>query len=150
MTYHMLKAKKKNLECSSKGDKRFSAMYAKVSFNGEIDSIENIYQSVKYKKPSGKRLDPYIPCKKGEKVDKIIINGISLDPKYLTPFYNLLWIKYLDSNPELVEYAKGFDTFSDMFRGKSINCQADVIERYVKEGREGMLSEAQEFINLIK
>ena len=38
----------KILECSSKGDKRFSSFYAKVSFYGKIDSIENIYQSVKY------------------------------------------------------------------------------------------------------
>ena len=35
------------LECSSKGDRRFSAFYAKISFYGKIDSIEHIYQSVK-------------------------------------------------------------------------------------------------------
>lgn len=32
------------LECSSKGDKRFSALYCKVSVNGKIDTIENHYQ----------------------------------------------------------------------------------------------------------
>ena len=30
-----------NLECSSKGDKRFSALYAKIVFNGKYKNIEN-------------------------------------------------------------------------------------------------------------
>ena len=133
----------RNLECSSRGDKRFSAFYSKVSFYGKFDSIENIYQSVKFKLNGEK-------CKKGEKVDIIVINGIKLDPKYLTPFYKLLWVKYLDNNPELVEYAKGFDTFSDMFRGKSINCQADVIRDYVKKGRGYVMNDCIDLIEKLK
>ena len=35
------------LECSSKGDKRFSALYAKVKVFGVYDSIENHYQNCK-------------------------------------------------------------------------------------------------------
>ena len=35
------------LECSSKGDKRFSALYAKVSVNNVLDTIENHYQKSK-------------------------------------------------------------------------------------------------------
>ena len=59
------------------------------------------------------------------------------DGKYeshiLTDFYRYLWYKYLSANPELVAYAKQFDKFNDMFRGKCINCQADCIEAFVKE-----------------
>ena len=33
-----------NLECSSKGDKRYSSMYAKVTVFDNYDTIENHYQ----------------------------------------------------------------------------------------------------------
>lgn len=121
-----------NLECSSKGDKRFSAFYAKVTVNGKLNSIENHYQNCKL-------TNDLVSCMKGQKVDLIYINGKKLNPKFLTPFYKLLWVKYLDQNPDLVAYAKQFDTFSDMFRGKSINCQADVIKEYVKLGRKHIM-----------
>lgn len=135
----------KYLECSSKGDKRFSAFYAKVSFHGMVDSIEHIYQSVK-------RDELANHVGKGKKVHHIVINGIMLDPKYLTPFYKLLWVKYLDNNKELVEYAKGYDVFTDSFRGKCINCQADVIRDYVKKGREYIISssDVRELLNILK
>lgn len=128
----------KILECSSAGDKRFSAFYANINFYGKSDSIENHYQSVKRNK-FGQRV------KKGERVDHIVIfNGslhIHLQPSYLTPLYRLMWCCYLDKHPELVEYAKQFDDFNDKFRGKAINCQADVIRAYVKEGRKSILDD---------
>ena len=138
----------KNLECSSAGDKRFSALYAEVEVNGVLDTIERHYQSVKRK---GEPCNPK-PCRKGERVEFIIISNKILPPKFLTPFYKLLWVKYLDAHPELVEYAKEFDTFSDKFKGKSINCQADVITQYIKEGRKSILLEPLviEFIKLLK
>ena len=134
----------KILECSSKGDKRFSSFYAKVSFYGKVDSIENIYQSVKRDKNGNK-------VKKGQYVSYININNIILDSKYLTPFYKLLWVKYLDENLHLVSYAKQFDDYNDMFKGKSINCQADVIRQYIKYGRESIMEEllVKELINIL-
>jgi endo-1,4-beta-D-glucanase Y len=52
----------------------------------------------------------------------------------LTDWYRLLWVKYLDENPGLVEYARQFDEFTDMFRGKNtVNCQADVIRDYIAD-----------------
>ena len=118
-----------NLECSSKGDKRFSALYAKVTFNNVYDSIENHYQSVKRKH------DNQI-VKKGEKPDYIVINNIKLPTKFLTPFYKYLWYIYLNQHTELVKYASSFDSFSDMFKGKNtVNSQADVIEEYIKNRR---------------
>lgn len=132
------------LECSSKGDRRFSAFYAKISFYGKIDSIEHIYQSVKRDK-NGDLVN------KGKKVFYVVINEIKLEPKYLTPFYKLLWVKYLDNNPSLVSYAKQFDDYNDMFKGKSVNCQADVIRQYIKQGRDSIMNEilVKELIDIL-
>ncbi|GMX64532.1 hypothetical protein Elgi_38010 [Paenibacillus elgii] len=69
---------------------------------------------------------------------------------YLSQWYKMLWVKYLDDNPELVEYAKGFDDFNDIFKGKSLNCQADVIRQYIKQGRESLVEEYQELVQVIK
>ena len=56
----------------------------------------------------------------------------------LAEWYYYLWLRYLDDHPELAEYASQFDVFNDMFRGKSMNCQTDCIQIYVKEGREAL------------
>ena len=116
----------KILECSSAGDKRFSAFYAKVEFNGVLASIEQHYQSVKRN-----AFDK--PCRKGERVHHVSIDGKVYEPSILTPFYRYLWYTYLRSNPELVAYAKQFDSFNDKFRGKCINCQADCIKAFVNK-----------------
>ena len=117
----------KNLECSSRGDRRFSAFYARTYFFGIYTSIESHYQGIK-------RNIHGIPCKKGESVDHCIINNQKVDSRVLTPLYNLLWVKYFRHNPELLAYARKFDTFSDMFGGSSINRQDEVIANIVKYG----------------
>lgn len=130
----------KILECSSKGDKRYSAFYAKINVFGVYDSIENHYQNCKRDAKGN-------IAGKGKKVEKIIIvnkTGTThmLSPDFLTAYYKLLWCCYLDNNPELVEYASKFDDYNDMFKGKAINCQADVIRQYIKQGRKSILNEA--------
>jgi hypothetical protein len=132
----------KTLECSSRGDKRFSAMYAKVTIGGVEKSIESHYQECKRDSSGGR-------VRKGQRVDHMVIGGKRLDAKYLTSFYTLLWVKYLRRNPELVTYAKTFAFFNDMFRGKAINCQADVIRDYVRLGDMYLIKEHQEFIRLM-
>ena len=67
------------LECSSKGDKRFSAFYAFVEFNGKYDSIEHHYQNCK-------RNSKHQPCQKGEYVSYIVVCGQKLPASDLTPF----------------------------------------------------------------
>ena len=125
---------KKRLECSSKGDKRFSAMYAKVEAFGVPDTIENHYQKSKRTAMGGS-------VKKGQPVDHMVLNGHKFPATMLTDWYCLLWIKYLDGNPALVEYARQFDEFTDMFRGKNtINCQADVIRDYISDRVQLVLS----------
>lgn len=116
------------LECSSKGDKRFSAFYAYVKKYGNR-SIEDIYQSSKrdeYNKIPGK----------GKKVKYMFWEGKYYSPECLSRLYKHLWKVYFEENPNLLEYASKFDTFTDMFRGKCINCQADVIRDLVKEYKE--------------
>ena len=121
---------KKVLECSSKGDKRFSAMYANVEAFSVMDTIENHYQK-------SKRDTNGNPVKKGQPVDHMVLAGRKFSPEMLTAWYRLLWIKYLDQNPELVEYAKQYDEFNDMFRSRNmINCQADVITDYIADRKQ--------------
>jgi uncharacterized phage-like protein YoqJ len=136
----------KILECSSAGDKRFSAFGARVSAFGVIRSIEEHYQSSKTIDGASPRFTGYI---KGKPVNGCRINGVDLEPRFLTQWYKLLWVKYLDNNPELVAYAKTFDDFSDKFKGKAINCQADVIRQYVKQGRDSIMNECKELNDIL-
>lgn len=115
---------------------------------GKYDSIENHYQLCKR---FGNEVPKTWRDAKGRQPTHIELKGKVFDTKYLTYWYKLLWLKYLDENPHLVEYAKQFDDFSDMFKGKNtINCQADVIRQYVKEGRESIINECRELIDLLK
>lgn len=137
----------KILECSSKGDKRYSAFYAKVKVWENYDSIENHYQLCK-------RFGDFKPTTwrdaKGKTPTHIELNGKCYDLKYLSQWYKLLWLRYFDTNPELVSYAAEFDDYSDIFKGKSINCQADVIRQYIKQGRESILQDCSELWGLFK
>ena len=111
-----------NLECSSKGDRRFSAFYAMLKVrSGATKSIETLYQQSK-RDASGNIAG------KGKPVNFVIIGGEIYTPEVLTAWYNYLWLCYFKQNPELLNVIKDYDTFSDMFRGHCVNCQADVIQ----------------------
>ena len=135
------------LECSSKGDKRYSAFYAKVKAWGKFDSIENHYQL-------SKRFGEFKPTSwrdaKGKEPTHIELNGRQYELRLLSQWYKMLWVNYLDNNPELVEYAKQFDEFNDIFKGKSLNCQADVVRQYIKVGRQSLVDDYQELMDLFK
>jgi hypothetical protein len=138
----------KVLECSSHGDIRFSAFGARIKVYGVFDTIENHYQL-------SKRFGYYKPTRwesaKGRTPTHFEVNGKEFDIKYLPSYYKMLWVEYLDSNPLLVKYAKGFDDFHDKFKGKKSKvCQADVIRQYIKEGRESVAKECEEFMNLLE
>ena len=137
------------LECSSKGDRRFSAFYAKVAVHGETTSIEEHYQ---LSKRFGNKVPDSVRSAKGRKPTHFALGGKRYDVKYLSAWYKLLWVKYLDEQPDLVAYASGFDDFSDMFKGRSANCQADVFRQYVKVGRKSILSalDVKEFVELMR
>ncbi len=100
------------LECSSHGDKRFSAFYARV--NGK--SIEEQYQAAKkfsdgstglhWRQAKGKRPVNAAECR---------------------AFYESLWRQYIAEHPELLEVLKAASGLSDIFaRPGSVN-QAEVL-----------------------
>lgn len=149
---------KLTLECSTVGDKRFSAFGAKVDIYNNNDLIEFHYQL-------SKRFDDvepiplnsdwehkinYVKKIKGKTPTHFVVNGVDFDVKYLEQWYNLLWCKYLDKHKKYIEYLSLFDDFNDVFKGKSVACQADSIRLYIKEGRSTLLSESKEFIDILK
>ena len=138
----------KVLECSSKGDKRFSAFYARVKVYGKLDSIENHYQL-------SKRFGTVVPRTwkdaKGKQPTHFCVGNVNFEVEHLTAFYKLLWYKYLRANPPLIDYANQFDDFNDIFKStKSLNCQADVIRQYIKEGPDSILRDCEEFLALLR
>jgi hypothetical protein len=114
------------LECSSKGDKRFSAFYAKlkdhINNDNRLQSIEEIYQAYKifedgttglsWKEAKGKKPVNVEDCRK---------------------LYSALWNKYFHDNPELLEVIKQYNGFSDIFGQPGHACQAEEIYRIKNE-----------------
>jgi hypothetical protein len=135
------------LECSSRGDKRYSAFFAIVNMFGVNDVIERHYQLCK-------RIGNYAPTTvkgiKGRKPTHIAVNGVTLEVRFLSQYYKYMWYTYLNSHFDLVEYASRFDDFSDMFKGRSVNCQADVIRQYMRQGKESLEKEFRELLWLVE
>lgn len=134
------------LEVSSRGDKRFSALYAKINFGGSTQSIEDIYQGAK--RFEGEQLS--WKKAKGKTPSSVTINGKELAPKYLSQFYDLLWLKYFSQNPDLLHYARKFDDYNDMFKGKSINTQEKTIRRISNEGMQKVFNDSSELVEILK
>lgn len=100
------------LECSSKGDKRFSSFYAKV--NGK--SIEEQYQAAKVFADGSTNL--HWKQAKGK---------VAVNIKECTKLYKRLWKQYLLENPELLTVLKKSTGLSDTFGQTGCNCQAIVL-----------------------
>lgn len=134
-------AQDKVLECSSRGDKRFSALFAKVTIKGRERSIEEFYQDAK-RTADGKKAG------KGRPFDHMIdpYTGTKLPAAEASNLYKGLWISYFSKNPELAAFAGHFEEFTDMFRSeKTENCQADVIAAYVKD-KDGFTNEVRKSV----
>lgn len=124
------------LECSSKGDKRFSAFYALVLCqSGFKRSVEHLYQNAK-------RNEDGTISGKGKQPAYLKIGSDIYPNTALTAWYNYLWLKYFEQNPELLEVLAQYDKFTDMFRGHCINCQADVMQLIHDKGIEALKSES--------
>lgn len=105
------------LECSSKGDKRFSAFFARLNkYNNR--SIEEIYQAAKVFVNGDTDLN--WRDAKGRK-------PINVDE--VTKLYATLWDEYIDENPELLEVIKQASGLSDIFGQTNSNCQATELWR---------------------
>ena len=149
-----------NLECSSKGDRRFSALYAKIRVNDVYDSIENHYQLSKIIK--NVNTGEVFMCNDFKRVKhlqflneyKIVgfkLNGTVYDKKYLTLWYYSLWYKYLYNNKYLLNIINQYDTFSDMFRRNNTrNCQSEVMSYVKKYGLKGLFDYVNPFFELVR
>jgi hypothetical protein len=108
------------LECSSRGEKRLSAFYARIRWRNNR-SIEELYQSFKMFEGN--------------------VSGLSVkEAKGKTPinielcrsFYRQLWDEYFRENSELLDLIKPYKGFSDIFGQAGRACQAEEIFRIWK------------------
>jgi hypothetical protein len=106
------------LECSSRGDKRFSAFYAKV---GE-KTIEERYQSYKIFEDGSTGLS--IKEAKGRKPVNHFAAAV---------YYEGLWRIYLAKNPQLFEVLQQATGLSDIFGEEGHCCQATVLWKIKNE-----------------
>lgn len=106
------------LECSSKGDKRFSAFYARVLYNGRIDSIENHYQAAKVFADGSTGLGWR------EAKGKSPVNY-----KYVAEMYSKLWDNYINERPLLRMTLRAYSGVSDIFGKPGRCCQATELWR---------------------
>lgn len=105
------------LECSSKGDKRFSAFYAKIkALKGK--SIEELYQARKVFEDGSTGLSWREA--KGKK---------AVNQKECSEYYSFLWNVYMMENPELVDILLKQSGVSDMFGQEGHCCQATELWR---------------------
>lgn len=106
------------LECSSKGDKRFSAFYAKV----DGLSIEESYQRFKILE-DGTTGNAWQYSKGKKAVNQLECNK----------YYSALWDKYIQENPELLEVLKKSTGLQDTFGQEGHCCQATELWRIRNE-----------------
>ncbi len=97
------------LECSSKGDKRFSAFYAKI----DGVSIEERYQGAKVFSDGSTGLT----WKQAKGRRPVNADEVSI-------IYKALWREYLENNPHLIRGLKQASGLSDIFGQEGHNCQA--------------------------
>jgi hypothetical protein len=111
------------LECSSKGDKRFSAFYARLK-RKDKKSIEELYQSGKLFEDGSTNLS----WKEAKGRQPINMHFCRLH-------YKRLWDWYFEENPELKEVIKQYNGFTDIFGQEGHCCQAEEIYRirYAKD-----------------
>jgi hypothetical protein len=102
------------MECSSKGEKCFSAFYARV--NGK--SIEEQYQSAKVFADGTTGLT--WRAAKGRRP----VNG-----DFVARLYSSLWDQYMAENPHLLAKLKLASGVSDMFGQAGHQCQATELWR---------------------
>lgn len=105
------------LECSTKGDKRFSPFCARIEARGG-KTIESIYQAAKIL-PNGVTGLSWQQAK-GKR---------AINQKELQVLYATLWDEYMAENPELLAVIKAASGLSDMFGRGGAPCQVTELWR---------------------
>ncbi len=106
------------LECSSKGDRRFSAFYAIVGGK----SIEDRYQAFKVFEDGSTGLS--WKTAKGKK---------AVNQEEAAEYYSWLWDTYISEHPELHPVLLGATGLSDIFGQPGHCCQATELWRIKNE-----------------
>lgn len=106
------------LECSSKGDKRFSAFYAYIPF--KKCTIEQAYQSAKKFEDGSTGESIGWQNAKGKK---------AINQEELAEWYGRLWDYYIMLHPELIDVLIAAPGLSDMFGQEGHVCQATELWR---------------------
>lgn len=119
------------LECSSRGDKRFSAFYARVKSRGG-KSIEEIYQASKIFEGEQTGLD--WRSAKGR-------SAINVDD--CIKLYAILWDEFMAENPHLLPVIQQATGLSDRFGVKGHCCQATELWR-IRNASLGIVGVASE------
>ncbi len=104
------------LECSSKGDKRFSAFYARIRSKGN-SSIEELYQAYKKFDDGYGGIITNLNWRdaKGKK---------AINQEDASVYYSHLWDLYFQENTHLIEVIEQYNGFTDIFGQKGSCCQA--------------------------
>lgn len=119
------------LECSRLGDVRFTAEEAKVEVYGEWNSIFNHYQMKKrFLSEAGEWQTMETHQSGGIRPLAFKIGSFYLPTRYGTMYYILLWLKFLESHPELVDYLAQFDDYLDSTKQGNWMTGADIIRMY--------------------
>lgn len=105
------------LECSSAGDRRFSAFYARVRGRGGL-TIETIYQAAKVFRNGDTGLS--IEEAKGFR---------PINHKEVAALYGVLWDEYIAENPDLLPVLVEAAGLSDRFGRRGGVCQATELWR---------------------
>jgi len=110
------------LECSSAGDRRFSAFYARVArYDGQ--SIEQVYQSAKQFAPGTPGTNAA-----GHLLDWRRAKGLlAINMAHVTSLYRELWEIYIAEHPDLLSVLRAASGLSDRFGQVGHNCQATVL-----------------------
>lgn len=112
------------LECSSAGDKRFSAFYARIAGRGGR-SIEEIYQAAKVFRNG----DTGLSIKEAKGFRPVNLQEVRA-------LYSQLWDEYMAENPSLLSSIQEASGLSDRFGRKGSVCQATELWRIRKEALE--------------
>jgi hypothetical protein len=102
------------LECSTRGDIRFSAFYARIGGK----SIEEIYQAAKI----------FADGRTGLKWREA--KGLrAINQEGVAKLYGILWEIYISEHPELLQVLRAASGLSDMFGQAGHCCQATELWR---------------------
>jgi hypothetical protein len=125
------------LEVSSRGDKRFSALYARIA-TLMFSTIEELYQG-------SKEFEPYAH---GSDANGRVTNWRDAKGKrpkntvFVAWYYDTLWRQYLLENSFLLPTLVEATGLSDRFGQTGSNCQATTLwllrEEYIRTGRIAM------------